>query len=155
VTLNGSSTLYGATTSGGTNNAGTVFSFTNESGVWKPGNVYSFNGTNGLGPFGNLALDAAGNLYGTTYQGGANNWGAIFQLTPRGKGWTEHVLYNFVVSGKRFGASPSDGVFIDAAGDLYLTTYQGGNLNDCSNAGCGTVIKVSAADSHGKNPQEF
>ena len=114
--------------------------------------MYSFNGTNGLAPFGNLALDTAGNLYGTTYQGGANNWGAIFQLKPSGKGWTEHVLYNFVVSGKRFGASPSDGVFIDAAGDLYLTTYQGGNLNDCSNAGCGTVLKVSAAASPGKNP---
>jgi hypothetical protein len=52
-------------------------------------------------------------------------WGAIFQLKPGGKGWTEHVLYNFVVSGKRFGASPSDGIFIDAAGDLYLTTSQG------------------------------
>ena len=152
MTLNGTDTLYGATTSGGTNNAGTVFSFTNESGVWKPGNVYSFNGTNGLGPFGNLALDTAGNLYGTTYPGGANDWGAIFQLTPSGKGWTEHVLYNFVVSGKRFGASPSDGVFIDAADDLYLTTYQGGNLNDCSNPGCGTVLKVSAATSPGKNP---
>jgi uncharacterized repeat protein (TIGR03803 family) len=153
VTLNGASTLYGATTSRGTNNAGTVFSFTNESGVWKPGNVYSFNGTNGLGPFGNLALDTAGNLYGTTYQGGENNWGAIFQLMPGGKGWTEHVLYNFVVSGKRFGASPSDGVFIDAARGLYLTTSQGGNLNDCSpNPGCGTVIKVSAAASLGNNP---
>jgi uncharacterized repeat protein (TIGR03803 family) len=154
VTLNGTSTLYGATTSGGTNNAGTVFSFTNESGVWKPGNVYSFNGTNGLAPFGNLALDTAGNLYGATYQGGANNWGAIFQLMPSGKGWTEHVLYNFVVSGKRFGASPSDGVFIDADGGLYLTTSQGGNLNDCSpNPGCGTVIKVSPAAFSGISAQ--
>jgi uncharacterized repeat protein (TIGR03803 family) len=154
VTLNGTSTLYGATTSGGTNNAGTVFSFTNESGVWKPGNVYSFNGTNGLAPFGNLALDTAGNLYGATYEGGANNWGAIFQLMPSGKGWTEHVLYNFVVSGKRFGASPADGVFIDAAGSLYLTTSQGGNLNDCSpNPGCGTVIKVSTAEFSGISAQ--
>jgi uncharacterized repeat protein (TIGR03803 family) len=154
VTLNGTSTLYGATTSGGTNKAGTVFSFTNESGVWKPGNVYSFNGTNGLAPFGNLALDTAGNLYGATYEGGANNWGAIFQLMPSGKGWTEHVLYNFVVSGKRFGASPADGVFIDAAGSLYLTTSQGGNLNDCSpNPGCGTVIKVSTAAFSGISAQ--
>src|SRR4029077_1745128 len=87
------------------------------------------------------------------YEGGANNWGAIFQLKPGGKGWTEQVLYNFVVSGKWFGASPSDGVFIDAADDLYLTTSQGGNLNDCSpNAGCGTVIKVSAAALLGRNP---
>jgi uncharacterized repeat protein (TIGR03803 family) len=100
-----------------------------------------------------FALDTAGNLYGTTYEGGANNWGAMFQLVPCGKGWTEPVLYNFVVSGKRFGASPSGGVFIDAAGGLYLTTSQGGNLNDCSpNAGCGTVIKVSATASPGKKP---
>jgi uncharacterized repeat protein (TIGR03803 family) len=115
--------------------------------------LHDFNntGTNEYNPA-SLIFDGAGNLYGTTYQGGANDWGAIFQLTPSGKGWTEHVLYNFVVSGKRFGASPSDGVFIDAAGDLYLTTYQGGNLNDCSNAGCGTVLKVSAAASPGKNP---
>jgi uncharacterized repeat protein (TIGR03803 family) len=128
--------LYGTTFSGGNNSVAACNTV-----------------TNGLGPFGNIALDTAGNLYGTTYQGGENNWGAIFQLMPGSKGWTEHVLYNFVVSGKRFGASPSDGVFIDAAGNLYLTTSQGGNLNDCSpNAGCGTVIKVSVAASLGKNP---
>ena len=143
VTLNGN-ILYGSTSFGGTNNAGTVFSFTKEAGVWKPGKVFSFDGTNGLGPFGTLALDQAGNLFGTTSQGGTNNWGAIFQLVAANGGWTEKVLFNFPVSGIHSGAGPTDGVLVDTAGDLYLTTAQGGNVNFCAaNAGCGTVIKFS------------
>ena len=113
-------------------------------GVPSGSKVFSFDGTNGLGPFGTLALDKAGNLFGTTSQGGANNWGAIFQLVAANGGWTEKVLFNFPVSGIHSGAGPTDGVLVDTAGDLYLTTAQGGNVNFCAaNAGCGTVIKFS------------
>jgi uncharacterized repeat protein (TIGR03803 family) len=145
VILNGRGNLFGTTLFGGANNAGTVFSLSQESGRWKLNTLYSFDGLDGLQPSGNLAFDNAGDLYGATYEGGANDWGGIFQLVPGGSGWTENLLYSFVVSGKRFGASPLGGVILDAAGDLYLTTNQGGNLNDCQpNSGCGTVIKLSS-----------
>jgi uncharacterized repeat protein (TIGR03803 family) len=138
------STLYGSTSYGGVDNQGTIFSFTLESGKWKFKSIYSFNGLDGLQPAGNLALDNAGNLYGATYEGGANDWGALFQLVPGENGWTENLLYSFVVSGTRFGANPLGGVMLDAASNLYLTTNQGGNLKYCQpNSGCGVVMKLS------------
>ena len=42
-----------------------------------------------------LVFDQAGNLYGTTSQGGAHNAGSVFQLTPSGSGWIETVIYSF------------------------------------------------------------
>ena len=143
VTLDGKGDLFGATTIGGALNGGTVFSLTQNSGRWSAGSQFSLPPRSQ--PSGNLALDNAGNLYGTTYQGGANESGSVFQLVPNGNGWTEHVLYNFNVTGQRTGENPFDGVLIyhDA---LLLTTTQGGNLNDCSpNPGCGTVIGLSGA----------
>jgi uncharacterized repeat protein (TIGR03803 family) len=139
--------LFGTTLFGGTDNAGIVFSLTQQSGRWKFGTVYNFDGLDGLQPAGNLAFDTVGNLYGATYEGGANDWGSIFQLVPGPNGWTENLLYSFVVGGKRFGANPLGGVIIDAAGNLYLTTNQGGNLDDCQpNSGCGAVIKLGSDD---------
>jgi hypothetical protein len=128
------------------NNKGTIFAFTLESSKWKFKSIYSFDGLNGLQPAGNLALDTAGNLYGATYEGGANDWGGIFQLVPGENGWTENLLYSFVVSGTRFGANPLGGVMLDAANNLYLTTNQGGNLKYCQpNSGCGVVMKLATA----------
>lgn len=141
VTLDGKGNLFGATTVGGGLNGGTVFSLVQQSGKWVPGNFLSLPGNSQ--PFGNLALDSSGNIYGTTYQGGTNESGSVFELVPTGGGWNEHVLYNFSLGGQRAGENPFDGVLIhnDA---LFLTTTQGGNLNDCSaSAGCGTVIELS------------
>ena len=146
VTFSGTGTLFGAASNGGALNDGTVFSMTNASGSWKFGNLYSFDGLNGLEPSGTLALDSEGNLYGTAYEGGANDWGAVFQLVPSPGGWTENLLYSFAVSGQGFGSNPFDGVLLDGGGNLYLTTNQGGNLNYCQpNSGCGTVVEFSSA----------
>ena len=144
VTLDGKGNLFGTTSVGGAFNGGTVFSLTQESGQWKAGKLYSFTQANSQ-PSGNIAVDSAGNLYGTTYQGGANDWGSVFQLVPKAGGLTERTLYSFPVAGNRAGAYPSGGVFIDGSGNLFLTASEGGNLNDClsTGAGCGTVIELS------------
>jgi hypothetical protein len=64
---------------------------------------------------------------------------------PAGETWTENLLFSFAVSGVGLGANPLDGVLLDGAGNLYLTTNQGGNLNYCEpNSGCGTVVEFSA-----------
>jgi uncharacterized repeat protein (TIGR03803 family) len=146
LTLDGAGSLFGTTTYGGTNNAGLIFSLTEESGVWTFNDEYNFDGIDGLQPSGNVAFDGAGNLYGAAYQGGESDSGAVFQLIPNGNEWTENVLYNFALTGKKFGENPLGGVMVDSAGDVYLTTNQGGDLKDCApNPGCGTVIKVSGA----------
>ena len=73
--------LYGATAGGGSTNNGTVFKL-DTNGVETI--LHSFAGfpSDGSGPLAGLARDSAGNLYGTTYQGGTNNGGTAFKLTP-------------------------------------------------------------------------
>lgn len=87
--------------------------------------------TDGQLPIARPLLDAAGNLYGTTYYGGTQGMGTVFKVTPSG---TETVLYSF--AGAPDGAGPEAGlIFHD--GSFYGTTYQGGASND------GTVFKLT------------
>src|ERR1700719_2716493 len=88
--------------------------------------LYSFLGGNdGWAPLGNLASDAAGNLYGTTEEGGAFSDGDVFELTPNSSGgWTETVLYTF--TGGNDGRYATGGVILDSAGNLYGTTARAG-----------------------------
>jgi uncharacterized repeat protein (TIGR03803 family) len=83
--------------------------------------VYTFKGgTDGAGPNA-LFMDAAGNLYGTTVQGGASDYGTVFKLDTKGN---ETVLYSF--RGGADGQEPVAGVVMDSAGNLYGTTQYGG-----------------------------
>lgn len=82
-----------------------------------------------------LTFDSAGNLYGTTWQGGTGNnycgtggCGTVFQLTPAGKGvWNETLLYSF--QGQKHGGFTTAGVVVDAAGNVYGTAYNDGAHN--------------------------
>ena len=69
-------------------------------------------------------MDAAGNLYGTTYCDGQNKLGSIFKLTFSGSLWIYTSLYDF--TGGNDGANPIGNVVIDASGNLYGTASAGG-----------------------------
>jgi uncharacterized repeat protein (TIGR03803 family) len=100
--------------------------------------LHSFKGgTDGEGPNGGVVCDTAGNLYGTTANGGAFSNGTVFKLDTTGN---ETVLYSF--TGGVDGAIPLAGLIRDAAGNLYGTTEHGGDLTCNSGVGCGTVFKV-------------
>ena len=73
-------------------------------------------------------MDAAGNLYGTTFVSGASNAGVVYELSPNGGGWTQIALYSF--TGGADGANPyyAD-VILDKSGNLYGTTVGGGANN--------------------------
>jgi uncharacterized repeat protein (TIGR03803 family) len=78
-----------------------------------------------------LALDSAGNIYGTTQYHGANGYGTVFKMDANG---VETVLYNF--AGSPDGAYPMGGVVLDASGNLYGTTSAGGAY------GQGTIFQI-------------
>src|ERR1700693_956385 len=99
-------------------------------GAWagrKYETLYKFtrDATDGQAPLAGLIFDNAGNLYGTTFQGGAHGYGTVFKLTPNKDGsWTENVLHAFT-DGKD-GGWPFARVIFDPAGNLYGTTAFGG-----------------------------
>lgn len=99
--------------------------------------LYNFSGTDGNSPLSGLVMDAAGNLYGATFVGGAYGDGVIFEVSRDASGgWTETVIYNF--TGGTDGGTPANGNMIfDAAGNLYGTTVNGGTHN------LGTVFELT------------
>ena len=116
--------LYGTTTQGGSDNIGVVFKV-DPSGTETV--LHSFTGgTDGVIPVGGLLRDAAGNLYGTTSQGGTSNDGILFKISPSGK---ETILHTFTGSTKD-GKYPSyTSLLTDAQGNLYGVTEEGGSAD--------------------------
>ncbi|MEJ0046989.1 MAG: choice-of-anchor tandem repeat GloVer-containing protein [Rhodospirillales bacterium] len=133
--------LYGTAGYGGDHGAGIVFMLhRNESAKtgWTETVLYSFsNGSDGGYPYSVPTFDAAGNMYGTTLNGGNAGNGVVFKLLPptSGTAWTEQVLHSFDASTD--GNFPRTGVILDANGNLYGTTENGGAF------GWGTVFEVS------------
>jgi len=122
VVFDANDNLYG-TTAGGGHNFGTVYELTRTvGGGWTEQVLHYFaNSPDGALPAAGLIFDAAGNLYGTTYEGGTSNYGTVFELMPtQGGGWTEQVLYSFYQGTD--GYQPLAGLIFDAAGNLYGTT---------------------------------
>jgi uncharacterized repeat protein (TIGR03803 family) len=137
LVLDHAGNLYGTTEDGGPHDVGTVFELTHTFGGWNYEVLHNFETTetDGYYPFGRLIIDAAGNLYGTTYEGGVYGVGTVFELTNTGDGWTESVLYNF--TGGDNGSGPLAGVIFDRGGHLYGTTLLGGTDN------AGTVYQLT------------
>jgi uncharacterized repeat protein (TIGR03803 family) len=133
--------LYGGTGGDGPNNGGTVYELVASQG-WNFNLVFSFNGPSGGGPIDRLAMDAVGNLYGTTNADGIHQQGSVFKLTPSSGGWILTDLHDF--TGGSDGGSPEGGVVLDTQGNIYGTTAVGGNLLDCVfGQGCGVVWEIT------------
>lgn len=141
-------TVYGTTNKGGAAAAcvkgcGTVFSIQSDGSGYTV--LYRFEGGNdGANPEAGLVADESGNLYGTTYNGGPNNLGTVFELSPEppsgcpagsntGNGWCETVLFFF--SGPD-GSHPLARLVLDQSGNLYGTTFEGGTKKK------GTVFEI-------------
>lgn len=103
--------------------------------------IYSFGGgQDGEYADTDLIRDGAGNLYGTTVQGGDYGGGTVWQLHPNGDGsWSHSVLYSF--TGGADGGEPYKGVTLDAQGNLYGTAVTGGG-GGCE-GGCGVAYKLT------------
>jgi uncharacterized repeat protein (TIGR03803 family) len=133
VVLGKKGVLYGTTSGCGANAVGTVFKLTS-TGAETVLHSFVNNGTDGFNPYAGLVLDkTTGNLYGTTYYGGASDAGTVFMVTPIG---TETVVHSFATDGKD-GYHPYAGLVLDKPGNLYGTTSAGG-VNSL-----GTAFKIT------------
>ncbi|MHB8654648.1 MAG: choice-of-anchor tandem repeat GloVer-containing protein [Terriglobia bacterium] len=142
--------LYGTTVGGVSlscyaSGCGTVFEMVNSSGSYAENVLYRFVGpgtgggigADGAGPFAGLLMDASGNLYGTTANGGAfGGWGTVFELVNSSGSYTEKVLYSFTGT-YGDGLYPYADLTMDPTGDIYGTTAMGGA------SGFGTVFEIN------------
>jgi uncharacterized repeat protein (TIGR03803 family) len=86
--------------------------------AWTGTQIYSFGDPDAQYPGHNVVLDSAGNLYGTTDEGGSNSEGTVFQLVRSGSGWAETILFSFgTVEGA--GGYPVAGLIMDRVGNFY------------------------------------
>ncbi len=158
LTFDAGGNLYGTTNYGGAAGCtgengemcGVVFRLApNADGTWTESVLHNFatRGVDGAGPYGGLTFDTAGNLYGTTLQGGSSactdGCGVVFKLASNPDGtWTESVLHRF--TGRADGAGPWAGLEFDAVGNLYGTAAAGGSTGggSCTD-GCGVIFKLT------------
>jgi len=150
--------LYGATAGGGVinlvcptyeNGCGTVFRLTPPPTFctsalcsWNEKLLYAFSGgVDGGSPRnGNLVFDSAGDIYGTTVNGGAYNYGAAYQLAPSQGGYSESVIHDFNPDPDGL-ASPYTGFLMDQSGNLY------GSSSYANDTVAGTVYQLTPSQS--------
>lgn len=140
VIVDPSGNLLGTTEYYGANNAGVIYELSNSGGSWKETLLYTFCSASGCsdgnGPFAGLARDSSGNLYGTTYFGGAQSDGVVFELSSKG---SYSVLHSFCSeSNCTDGSQPAAAVTLDSSGNIFGTTGRGGDNN------FGTLFEISA-----------
>jgi uncharacterized repeat protein (TIGR03803 family) len=141
LTVGPDGSFYGTTVAGGRSNLGIVFRLRPSPRVcraafcpWSEDILHSFSGNpDGAQPYGKLAFDAAGNIYGTTSEGGSSRFGTAYEVAPSGNGWSESVLYPI-------DGLPFAGLTLDHAGNLYGVNYEGG-------IGAGSLFQLTPSGS--------
>jgi uncharacterized repeat protein (TIGR03803 family) len=138
--------LYGTTEFGGSGNCtsqeyppgcGTIFEVSATNNTFTV--LHSFTNSDGANPVGGVIVGKKGNLFGTTYAGGTDSYGTVFEIPANS---TLTVLHSFTKS-EGDGAYPVGSLIEDKIGNLYGTTQNGGNAGCYENLGCGTVFELS------------
>lgn len=152
--------LYGSTNTGGAGGSldgggdGVIFELSppsHKGGAWTEAVLYNFCSDyvksvclDGAYPEGDVVLDASGSIYGTTTSGGSKSDGVAFELSPGATGWTETVIHSFCSNFQNGlcldGSIPGGGLTPDNAGNLYGTTFGGGNPQP---DGSGVIFKLT------------
>ena len=154
LTIGPNGSLYGPELLGGNEEGGRVYNLRPGSSApssviapWNYAPVWDFcNGNDACYP-NKVVFDAAGNMYGSSTYGGNSNLGAVWEMTPAGNGtWNESVIYGFL--GPLYGdGDRGHGVALDEQGNIYGTTYYGGNTECFDNYGCGVVYELTHTSS--------
>jgi uncharacterized repeat protein (TIGR03803 family) len=137
VTLDPQGNLYGTASLGGTFGYGAVYQLSPSASGWTETVLYNFqNADDGANPVGGLVLDGAGNLYGSTFDGGVNGGGIVYEMSPSTEGWTFTILYS--LTGGYSG--PYNKLTLDGIGNIY------GFTNGAGANGLGSVFKLVPAN---------
>jgi uncharacterized repeat protein (TIGR03803 family) len=154
IILDKDGNLYGTATTGGPNNDGVVYEMSHATGKWVYHVLYTFCRNTGCtdakspgfqtltyqGAATGVAYDGTSPLYGATEGGGAQDDGAVFELTKSGTKWTEKVIYSFCTKTNcTDGGHPFGGVVMDGNGNLFGTATLGGVANS-SDQCCGVFF---------------
>jgi len=149
VAFDQSGNLYGGTVGGGddycSGGCGTVFQLQPGSGRWTEKIIFQFNYATGVSPTTGVIPSSDGSLYGTAPGDGADGGGVVFKLKPRPAGWEEVILHSFYLSYYGHiapgGSGPIARPIMDASGNLYSTTREGGK-------GYGVVYELAPKAKH-------
>jgi uncharacterized repeat protein (TIGR03803 family) len=137
VVLDQAGNVYGDSGWDGAYSFGVVYELSNNNGAWTETVLHSFaGGSDGHYPAG-LTIDAAGNVYGETGEGGANNYGTVYQLQPANGGFNYNIIFNY--GPDTGGPFPVTSLTADSTGDLYGCNVGG------SNGAYGTAFKLVPA----------
>lgn len=133
--------LYGTSGFGGSGGLGVVFELSPQAyHQWAFTAIHSFTSDEGGVADGGLMIDGSGNLYGATADGGSEGNGAVYEFAPQGGGvWNQSTPHIF--GGAPDGVLPFQNPVTDAQGNLFGTTYSGGNIAQCYDA-CGTIYEL-------------
>jgi uncharacterized repeat protein (TIGR03803 family) len=127
-----SGNLYGTAVDGGAFGHGYVYELSPPAsgGPWTETILYSFqSGTDGSFPSSGLTIDRSGNLFGTTWTGGAQNLGVVFELSPPAQSsapWTEAVIYTFISSNRQSTGAGGNALLLGRGGLIFGSTVYGG-----------------------------
>jgi len=117
--------LYGTTPFKGGQNCGTAFELARNGNQWTFNLLWTFTGyLDGCSSWSGVIFDQAGNLYGTTTEGGADEYGTVFELSPSGQSWSLTALHQFVNSSD--GSDSFGNLVFDSSGSLFGSNRFGG-----------------------------
>jgi len=117
VMFDSAGNMYGTAYSGGANGYGAVWKLTPQGSSWTESVLYSFaNNPDGANPVNGLIVDKSGNMYGTTFNGGSEGNGTVYELSPSNGSWTEQVILQIHAN--------YAGLAIDGSGNIYGTNFQ-------------------------------
>ncbi len=141
LTIDSAGNLYGTYTT--VTESGVFKLFPSSNGVWRAATIASYSSD--AGPIGQLNFDQSGNLYGVNWGNYGTGYGGVYELTPVQQGaWRLSTVYAF--TGEEQIQNPNPGLAFDAAGNIYGTTYSGGDpecSGDQRNGTCGIVYELS------------
>ena len=141
--------LFGTTSSGGPDGGGTLFEIAKTALGYgsTPTTLVNFNGANGSDPESSLIADANGDLFGTTYIGGTNDYGTVFKIAKTAHGYasTPTTLVSFNGTDGAYPGVGEVGLIADAHGDLFGTTTYGGANSAAALSPAGTVFEITGS----------